>query len=249
MTKTVRSVFFVVSLAILSLGSTLAWADDTQKQHITLDGDKVPVFFNDGDSFRVVGRHPRPDFKARIGQFNTLESYGPVHRWGEWSARELYKIAKKATDVARSGEWTCESRKKDDGTQITDSYGRVLVNCPDLAEALVRQGLAHAFFVDPAESVPKLLEVQAEAKREKRGMWAKGAPDTIMTSVHSADENKDSSSWKAYNRVVDTNTGLTQKVEHTRNFGSCEEVCEGPSCLTYVPFQNRYGDRRAECLR
>lgn len=149
MTKTVRSVFFVVSLTILSLGSTLAWADDTQKQHITLDGDKVPVFFNDGDSFRVVGRHPRPDFKARIGQFNTLESYGPVHRWGEWSARELYKIAKKATDVARSGEWTCESRKKDDGTQITDSYGRVLVNCPDLAEALVRQGLPTPFSSTP----------------------------------------------------------------------------------------------------
>ena len=60
---------------------------------VFLNGVPTPVFFNDGDSFRIL-EGPLKGTKARLAGFNTLESYGPVHQWGGWHAKELYAIAK-----------------------------------------------------------------------------------------------------------------------------------------------------------
>ena len=59
---------------------------------IVLDGQPILVDWDDGDTFSSpLGDGER--LKARLSGYNTLESYGPVHRWGEWTAPELYSIA------------------------------------------------------------------------------------------------------------------------------------------------------------
>ena len=65
-----------------------------------------------------------------------------VHVWGDWTAKELYVIAKLATLTARRGEWSCEGDGKKDG------YGRLLLFCRDLAKDLIGKGLAHNYSVD-----------------------------------------------------------------------------------------------------
>ena len=123
---------------------------------VILNGKATPVFFNDGDSFRVL-KGKMKGAKARLFGYNTLESYGAVHQWGDWTAKELYYIAKMSALHARAGVWTCTTDGK------TDTYGRMLVNCPGLAEDLVRRGWAHALSIndDPAQDF--LLKAQHEA--------------------------------------------------------------------------------------
>lgn len=229
----------VAALVALSLVPTAS-----AKSRITLDGVEVEALWSDGDSFRVTSG-PKKGLKSRIVQYNTLESYGPVHRWGTWTPQELARIAKQATAVVRAGSWTCEILERN-GRPIKDHYGRSLIRCPDAAKALISQGLAHAMFVDEMEADRTLVEAQHAAQKAGAGMWAKGIPAAIVTSVHSADEpNSD----KPYNRVVDTETGLSKKMFHTKTYERCTEACEGDACLLYVPFDERYGKHRADCLR
>ena len=230
----------LVALAASTAGP--AWA---KGQRILLDGTEAPVNWSDGDSFRVTSG-PRKGLKSRITGFNTLESYGAVHKWGGFTPLDLAANAKEATAFVRKGTWTCNTVDDEKtGKPITDHYGRSLIACPDLAKELIARGLAHAFFVDERSADPTLLEAQAEAQREHKGMWAKGVPGVIVTSVHSADEKGND---KPYNRVVDTKTGITRKVFHDQTYAKCTEVCVEDACLVYVPFDGRYGKHKEKCL-
>lgn len=213
----------------------------SKPQYVELDGMKTRVVWNDGDSFRVI-RGRNKEMRARIVAYNTLESYGPVHFWGDFDGWQLYDIAKKGTELAKGDVWRCESVGDADG------YGRRLVSCPDLADAILRQGLAHVFAIgQPAK--PEHLEAQREAQNERRGMWRWGIPTTIVTSIHSTSEDADSEDPKAYNRACDTRTGRAFKVAHKAHFDPCDAWCHGASCMLYIPFKRRYGDKRPDCLR
>jgi hypothetical protein len=175
---------------------------------------------------------------------NALESFGPVHRWGGLPATFYLSIAKQSAAVAAAASVRCDSEGRPDG------YGRLLVVCPEVAEALVRAGHAMVFAVDgPADR--RLVTLQQEAQRLGVGMWAGGAPPLLPTSLHSADE-PDLGARGAYDRVADTRTGVTEVRPHRRVYRTCEEVCVGEgadrACMTYVPFARRYRDRPA-CLR
>ncbi len=208
-------------------------------QYVELDGQRERVNWNDGDSFRIT-KGVKKGVKARLMGYNALESYGPVHFWGAFHAYELYDVTKAATKAAKATEWVCTS----DGD--VDGYGRILVDCPKLREKMIRDGLAHIFaFEDTAD--PKLVAMQLEAQNERRGMWAKGIPTHIVTSIHSTDEKP--SEAKSYNRVCDTRTGASFVVEHSAAFKPCDGWCHGGSCMVYVPFEVRYGDQRPECAR
>ena len=204
---------------------------------ILLNGERMAVRWSDGDTFSFTSG-PHRKAKVRLLGFNTLESYGPVHRWGEWLAKELYEIATSSQTIGESRVWSC---KKDGGK---DGYGRLLVSCPDAALELVGQGHAHVMALDDTPR-PALLEAQRAAQKARRGIWAKGIPPVVVTSVHSADE-KDGKDG-GYNRVVDTQTGQSTVREHNTNYEACQEVCEGPaetpSCMVYVPYEKRYRDR------
>ncbi len=210
---------------------------------VVLAGERVPVRWTDGDSFRIAAGR----FAGRAGRLvgvNALETFGPVHRIGAMEPAALHAIARATAPLAAARVWTCAA----DGA--ADGYGRLLVWCPDAAEALVRAGYAMVFAVD-APPAPRLLEAQRAAQAARAGIWAGGVPPLVPTSLHSADE-PDLGPRGAYDRVADTRTGVAAARPHARVYAVCEERCvgDGPdrACMVYVPFDWRYRHRPA-CLR
>lgn len=183
---------------------------------VFINGKAAAVYFNDGDSFRVLKGHYK-DAKARLAGFNTLESHGAVHQWGSWDRKELYHIAKMATRHASQGVWNCET----DGE--TDTYGRMLLWCPDLAESQVRNGFAHAMSVSDGPADEKLLAAQRDAIAAKRGIWAHGVPELILTSIHSIEEDVEGRG--TYNRLVSSEDGHSIKWKHESRYEECARVC------------------------
>jgi micrococcal nuclease len=219
-----------------------------EKQQIVLDGMVERVNWSDGDSFRIIGGS-RDGQKARLVGYNTVESYGPVHFWGDAHGWDIYRIHKEATDFVRSEEWDCES----DGA--ADSYGRILVLCKELRRQIVRKGLAHVYAYGSEEADPELLKEQFAAQNDRLGMWKWGVPRGIVTSVHSIDEKRDDLDFdsptagkKSYNRIADTATGKTFPVEHDKVFKPCDVFCYWGSCMLFIPFKMRYGDEKPACV-
>lgn len=206
---------------------------------IVFDGQRTRVRWTDGDSLRLLDG-PQRGHTVRVLGFNTLEAYGPVHRWGTWTPAQLLALAHEATRTVRAREWTCTS------TGTSDGYGRLLAACPDAARELVGRGLALVFAVDETPDAG-LVAAQQQARAARRGMWERGAPVRVVTSVHSTAEQ-----GGGYDRVADTVTGRTEVVRHDRAYATCEEVCRGEgadrSCMVYVPFEERYRGKPA-CLR
>lgn len=183
---------------------------------VFLNGIPTPVWFNDGDSFRISGG-PMDGGKTRLAGFNTLESFGPVHQWGTWHPFELYVVSKMATYNARRGVWHCSS------DLALDTYGRTLWECPDLIIDDVRKGLAHVMSVDDEPANIAFIRAQRRAIAERRGIWAHGVPDFILTSAHSADE--DPTRDHSYNRLVSTIDGHSEPWEHDEVYDECETLC------------------------
>ena len=86
---------------------------------VLLDGKETQVNWDDGDTFFA----PERGLKARLVGYNTLESYGAVHRFGPGEKR-LFEIAGEATALAKSKAWVCTTRDGEGG------YGRKSVDCP-----------------------------------------------------------------------------------------------------------------------
>ncbi len=215
------------------------------KTKVIVNGVSAPVYFNDGDSFRVVAGRVSGT-KARLAGFNTLESHGPVHKWGTWTAKELYINAKMATKNGRDGSWVCNS----DGKK--DTYGRELFDCPSLRQSQVRKGLAHAMTITAEGSSPELLAIQHEAQKNKVGMWAHGVPEFIITSTHSIAEK--SGRKYAYNRIVSTKDGHSEKIRHSKAYQECEWVCVNkvtvaPEVSTKVVADLRAAENLKEVLK
>jgi endonuclease YncB( thermonuclease family) len=157
---------FVVALAVAVLGALPASAEPASK--VFINGRATPVYFNDGDSFKPMAG-PYKGSQSRLAGYNTLESFGPVHSWGGWSEKEMWVIAKLATKHAQKGVWHCETDGKKDG------YGRLLMMCKDLAKSHIENGFAMAMSVNEDPADPELVAAQAEAIKNKRGMWASRA--------------------------------------------------------------------------
>jgi hypothetical protein len=89
--------------------------------------------------------------------------------------------------------------------------------------------------------------LQAQAMKDGVGIWAEGVPEGIVTSLHSLDEREGAT--QTYDRVCSTSTGTASKTSHGQTYAPCLEVCRSGSCLVYVPYSQRYGENRADCLR
>ncbi len=212
---------FAGLLALSVLGPVALTAQPSElsaeaQTKVMLNGKPTAVFFNDGDSFRVT-RGQYAGAKARLAGYNTLESYGAVHQWGDWTAHELYVIAKMSTLFARRGVWECET----DGA--TDTYGRMLVWCPELAKEQVRRGHAHVMSIDANPGKAELLQAQREAIENRAGIWSHGVPEFILTSLHSVEE--DTSGHGTYNRLVSTEDAHSVKWKHETKYAECTKVC------------------------
>jgi len=233
------------SLSILSLLTLIAMSIALEAQsapsgrgRVTIDDQPYDVVWSDGDSFRITTGTKRGQ-RVRLLGYNTLESYGPVHKWGDWNEWELYKIAKEAKFLAASENWECRSQGK------VDRFKRLLVRCPKLIKVMLSSGVGHIFEVK-SSPLAEDIQIQAEAIKARRGMWSKGAPQGLMTSIHSQTENPEE---PAYNRVASLSTGMANKQLHTQEYELCKWVCQQGSCMRYVPYQKRYGDERPDCLR
>lgn len=274
MSKSRLSLSLSLSLVSSLLLSTVAAAKQPRPPakgvngSVVLDGVPVRVWWNDGDSFKPKrGMREKP---VRIVGYNTLETHGAVHQWGSWTGRELLALSVRATQVAGSKVRQCTLEGR------PDAYGRPLARCPDVARELVGEGLAMVFAVK-APPDPELVALQSAAQAQRKGMWAGGVPQTIVTSVHSQDEKAPATSkvartgrrglgqaegteWTgrdrgqsvAYNRLVNTRTGETDQRKHGETFQICQVVCEGKgtdqSCITYVPFGQQRRNQ-PDCLR
>ena len=125
-------------------------------------------------------------------------------------------------------------------------YNRIGVDCPDLRKEILEAGLAHPFSMSGAAPEEDIAALQV-AIDNSAGMWAKGVPNLLVTSLHSQDEKADKD---AYNRVCDLQTGECSVQTHTEIYKVCEKVCiDNDSCMIYVPYSMRYGEKRAECLQ
>lgn len=212
------AVVSLISLILLLTGPLAGTARaDEPATRVILNNKPTPVFFNDGDSFRVL-EGPLKGGKARIAGFNTLENHGPVHQWGDWTAKELYFLAKLATLHARRGVWECTT----DGN--LDTYGRMLVFCHGLGEELIRLGLAHAMTVSDEPAEARYLAAQEQAIAARRGIWAHGTPGFVLTSLHSEEEDTDGTG--TYNRLVSTQDGHSVKWQHTDRYQECQNICQ-----------------------
>ena len=200
----------------LFLGLVFSWGEGraVPASKVFLNGVPTPVFFNDGDSFRVLAG-PLTGTRARLQGFNTLESYGRCHQWGSWTRRELGHYATLGTLNAQRGVWNCTSDMK------KDFYGRILWNCKDLAIDQIRKGLAHAMSVTKDGADAALIAAQRYAIKHRKGMWAHGVPEYVMTSLHSTSEG-----WEAYNRLVSSEDGHSNKWKHGNHYDHCQTVCQ-----------------------
>ncbi len=235
----------VLLLAVLLAGcagsqppASSSASSDPNRGTITLNGNTVPIEWDDGDTFTFRGGVYKGD-GVRLEGWNTLESYGPVHRWGDWTAEELYVVAKESLYQARRRSWDCTTRGK------RDYYNRVLVTCPELGIDLVTRGLAHVYAFK-TEADPQLLMLQRRAREAGLGMWEKGRPEFLVTSLHSADGKG------GRNSVINTRTGQWDGRAHQDEYQICEEICvDHPvrgSCMVYVPYEQRYKDQ-PDCIK
>ena len=204
-----------------------------------MDGIAVNADWDDGDTFAYVdassenGKSPI----ERLQHTRKLRSRPSV---GGMTGAELYALAKQAGVRAQESQWECQQLAGSCG------YGRICVACPDLQTTLLREGLAHVFALkDPAD--PAMLEAQLAAQNDGSGMWAKGVPKELVTSLHSLDEKPGKN--QTYNRLISTATGQSTQLHHSDNYESCSWVCPSDSCMLYVPYQSRYGVDRADCLK
>jgi endonuclease YncB( thermonuclease family) len=218
----VRTLLTVAALLAFLLHAARAGAEPLSR--VTINGTATPVYFNDGDSFRIMDG-PFKGAQTRLSGYNTLETFGPVHSWGTWTAKELYAISKLATLAARRGQWSCEG----DGSK--DGYGRLLLFCRDLAKDLISKGLAHNYSVDKTPGDPELQQAQRQAMKARIGMWAHGVPRYVMTSLHSKEEGGDKNG-KTSNRLISTVDGHTEKWEHDDDYAECRKVCHQVPAMT-----------------
>ncbi|OGQ26464.1 MAG: hypothetical protein A2138_03500 [Deltaproteobacteria bacterium RBG_16_71_12] len=214
-------------LAALVVFTALSHAAAARAEPLTkvfINGSATPVYFNDGDSFRIHAG-PFKGTQSRLSGYNTLESFGPVHTWGSWTEAEMYAIAKMATHEAQQGVWNCEGDGKKDG------YGRLLLFCKDLAIQLIGLGLAHTYSVNQEPGDPDLLKVQREAMAAKRGLWAHGIPRFIVTSLHAKSEGGDKEGVTS-NRLISTTDAHSEKWVHNDDYQECQKVCSEVDMMT-----------------
>ena len=133
-----------------SLVERTAWGAPSGRGRVQIDDTYHEVTWSDGDSFRITSGRMRGQ-RVRLLGYNTLESYGPVHKWGDWNEWQLYRLAKDAKKIATRETWECRS------LDIKDRYSRLLVRCPKLIEAMLISGTGHIFEIVGVISLSSLV--------------------------------------------------------------------------------------------
>ena len=112
--------YILLALCLVTFTSEAA---PSGKGRVLIDDTYHDVSWSDGDSFGITSGRMRGQ-RVRLLGYNTLESYGPVHKWGDWNEDfRLYQICHIAyisyicsklsdTECADSGKIICSKWKK-----------------------------------------------------------------------------------------------------------------------------------------
>lgn len=157
----IRTLRLILLTSLLMLGALAQSDEEVAVEDLRWSGktrDLKVVKVIDGDTVELASGD-----RVRLLHINTPEK-------GEPGAQE-------ATDYARrkAQNKVVEIRF---GKVPRDRYGRFLaelfVEGKSINEALVRQGLAHAFFIPPIdqEANKRIVAAQVEARLQKRGIWS-----------------------------------------------------------------------------
>ncbi len=147
------------------------WKAPTKATVLT---DEKAVY--DGDTFKIEG------FSVRVGEVNAPERRPAELGWEEAQAA-LEKLVK-------GKEVTLDYGKR---TDPRDDYGRLVarISVGDklVPEALLAQGVAHAYFIldgDDGVDRSNLIAAQEKAKAAKKGIWAQERfqKPFVLTSFH-----------------------------------------------------------------
>ena len=84
-------IFVYYLLVVSSLVPFVSEAAPSGKGRVLIDDTYHDVNWSDGDSFRITSGRMRGQ-RVRLLGYNTLESYGPVHKWGDWNEWSLYRL-------------------------------------------------------------------------------------------------------------------------------------------------------------
>jgi micrococcal nuclease len=144
-----RIVRIAIAASVAMAVSFSAWADFAGKVVGVADGDSVTVL------------RDREQVKVRLVDIDAPEKAQP---FGSRSKQAL-EVLVKGQEV-----WVVE-RGKD---KYHRTLGRIYRGDLDVNAEQVRQGMAWVFRQFPGDA--RLLRIEAEAKKEKRGLWRDPAP-------------------------------------------------------------------------
>jgi endonuclease YncB( thermonuclease family) len=211
----------LLALAVVAAACAARRPATARHDSVQLNGERVGVEWIDGDTFRVAQGAFR-GIKARLADVDALEM-NRDYRWGESAGPFGATIACEATHLASAQAWECTS------TGRSDTYGRLIVSCAGLEEALVVRGLAlAAAYHGRAREAERYLPAQERAKAGRAGMWAMGLPSRVAIRASAAGEDGDGEVT-----AIDTRTG---KIEHAAARGDATWYCVGQgrdaACVT-----------------
>jgi endonuclease YncB( thermonuclease family) len=167
---------------------------------------------NAGELFRVK--------QVYDGDTVLLEDGRKVRYLGINSPESLEPFFLKAKRLNESLVLRKKIRLEFDQEQM-DAYHRLLayvyIGNQMINAAMVREGLAHVFFIGPNRKYQSLLlQAQAEAKKSKVGFWSVGgrSKDLKISNVHLGDPEKPDP-YSPYVRIVNLSQGPTRLLGHT----------------------------------
>lgn len=187
----------LLSIFVLFALAFPAIAGETARVAEVVDGDTI--ILEDGRSVRYLGT-------------NTPER-------GE----QLYQ---QAGDLNRAYVMGKKVRLEFEGGKDNDTYGRLLayvyVGDQMVNARLIREGMAHAFFIGPEGKHNALfLRLQAEARQRGLGIWAGSgrAKELKITSVHPADPSRPAAKGSSYVRIASLGERTVQLAGHVLSDG------------------------------
>ena len=152
---------------------------------------------------RLKGLNAPECFKSSSGAFQSCS--GDEEYFGFESYKVLYQIVNKA---GKKGTIHC--KMKGDGFCERDPYGRYLLflslrDGRDLGAEMIRRGAAWTFTRYPSDKLAEYCRSEAEAIRNRVGMWAKGR-DFVKSKM-----NPSTRGWYFNKRYSKSHDGICSK--------------------------------------
>jgi endonuclease YncB( thermonuclease family) len=164
--------------------TTFPPASSARLVHV-VDGDTAYFALKDGRwvKGRLAGINTPECHKQQVRIADRQRS-SRCHKDDELFGLRAYIVLKK---LLASGELSLDCIRKRSGQCKRGSHGRVLIkiraNNKDVAEQLVRRGVAWTYTKYPSEDRARLCLAENEARARRVGMWAEGTVNEVLAMM------------------------------------------------------------------